>query len=117
MDVWELSWHTFRLPRRGDCPCCAGREFPYLEVAATTHATSLCGRNAVQITVTRPVRLDLAALGERLRGVGEVSVNAYLLKLQAGDHRLTLFRDARAIVEGTTDEALARSLYARYVGV
>jgi adenylyltransferase/sulfurtransferase len=117
VDVWDLSWHVFKMARKSDCPCCVGREFPYLEVAAASHALSLCGRNAVQITVTRPVQLDLPALAERLRGVGEVSVNPFLLKLQAGEHRLTLFPDARAIVEGTTDGAVARSLYARFVGV
>ncbi len=117
VDVWELSWHVFKMARKADCPCCVRREFPYLEVAATSHATSLCGRNAVQITVTRPVKLDLKALAERLRGVGEVSVNPFLLKLQAGEHRITVFPDARAIVEGTTDEGVARSVYARYVGV
>lgn len=117
VDVWDLSWRVFKMARKADCPCCVGQEFPFLEVAATSHATSLCGRNAVQITVTRPVKLDLKALAERLRGAGEVSVNPFLLKLRAGEYRITVFPDARAIVEGTTDAGVARSLYARYVGV
>jgi adenylyltransferase/sulfurtransferase len=29
---------------------------------------------------------------------------------------MTLFPDGRAIIKGTTDIAVARSLYARYVG-
>jgi adenylyltransferase/sulfurtransferase len=116
-DVWELSWSLLRLRRKEDCPCCVAREFPFLEVAATSHATSLCGRDAVQITPTRPAKLDLQGLAERLRPVGVVTVNRYLLKFQAGEHLLTVFPDARAIIQGVTDESIARSLYARYVGM
>jgi adenylyltransferase/sulfurtransferase len=117
VDAWELSWHRFRLERKPDCPCCVERNFPYLEVEAASHAASLCGRNAIQITVARGVRLDLQQLAERLRPIGEVTVNSFLLKLQAGEHLITVFSDGRAIIQGTTDETLARNLYARYVGL
>jgi adenylyltransferase/sulfurtransferase len=117
VDLWELTWRRFKLDRKPDCPCCVQRQFPYLEVDATSHATSLCGRNAIQITVGRGARLDLQQLAARLRPVGEVVVNAFLLKLKTGDHLITIFPDGRAIIQGTTDEALARSLYARYVGL
>jgi adenylyltransferase/sulfurtransferase len=117
VDTWDLSWRVFRMERRTDCPCCVARQFPYLEVDAASHATSLCGRNAIQITVGRGARLDLPQLAERLRSVGEVTVNGFLLKLRAGEHLLTVFQDGRAIIQGTTDEALARSIYARYVGL
>jgi len=116
LDVWELSWHLFRMERKADCPCCVQREFPFLQVAAASHATSLCGRNAVQITPTRPARLDLGRLAERLRSTGEVTANAFLLKLKVEPYLLTIFPDARAIIQGTTEESVARSLYARYVG-
>jgi molybdopterin/thiamine biosynthesis adenylyltransferase len=117
VDAWDLAWNLFRVSRKEDCPCCVQRQFPYLEVAAASMASSLCGRNAIQISVTRPVRLDLKALAERLRAVGEVSVNPFLLKLAVDDHLLTVFPDGRAIIQGTTDETAARSLYARYVGI
>jgi molybdopterin-synthase adenylyltransferase len=116
VDVWDLSLHSFRLERKEDCPCCAGREFPYLEVAASSLASTLCGRNAVQITPTRPARLDLRAAAARLETAGEVTVNPFLLKLRIDPYLITLFPDARAIIQGTTDETVARSLYARYVG-
>lgn len=117
VDVWDLSWHCFRIARKDDCPCCVLREFPFLEVAATSHATSLCGRNAIQITPTRSAKLDLSQMAERLRPVGEVTSNAFLLRLQAGDHLITLFADGRAIIQGTQDETVGRNLYARYVGI
>ena len=117
VDTWELSWRIFRFTRNPNCPCCVERQFTYLETEASSHATSLCGRNAIQITVSRGARLDLQQLAERLGPVGEVTVNAFLLKLKAGEHLITVFQDGRAIIQGTTDETVARSLYARYVGL
>lgn len=117
LDVWDLSFRVFKLQRQEDCPCCGLRQFPFLEVAASSHATSLCGRNAIQISLTRPEKLDLAALAERLRTAGEVTVNSFLLKFRTGEYLLTVFPDGRTIVQGTTDEAVARSLYSRYVGL
>ena len=116
LDVWELTWHRFKIGRVQECPCCALREFPFLEPASGSYATSLCGRNAVQISLSRPAQLDLPQLAERLRPFGVVTVNPFLLKAQIGEHQLTIFPDGRTIVQGTTDPALARSLYARYVG-
>jgi adenylyltransferase/sulfurtransferase len=58
-----------------------------------------------------------AALAERLRALGEVRANEYLLRLSVPPYELTVFDDGRAIVKGTGDAALARSLVARWVGV
>ena len=79
-------------------------------------ATVLCGRDAVQVSPRGAVSLDLEALAARLRAAGEVKSNEYLVRLRAGGYELTVFRDARAIVRGTDDPAVARSVYARYVG-
>ena len=117
VDAWDLEWHRFRPERREDCPCCARREFPFLEVSRGSQAVSLCGRNSIQITPGRAAKVDLEALAERLRPAGEVTVNPHLLKLSVEGCVLSGFPDARAILQGTTDETVARSLYARYVGM
>jgi adenylyltransferase/sulfurtransferase len=52
----------------------------------------------------------------QLRPHGKVRSNSMLLRFERGEYVLTLFADGRAIVQGTTDVALARSLYARFVG-
>jgi adenylyltransferase/sulfurtransferase len=119
VDVWDLSFHALSVPRRSEdppCPCCVERRFPYLSSAELALTTLLCGRNAVQITPARPHALDLPRLAERLAAVGTVTLNPYLLRLSVDGHEITLFGDARAIIQGTTDEAAARTLYARYVG-
>jgi len=45
-----------------------------------------------------------------------VKHNDFVLKFWHDPYELTLFPDGRAIIKGTTDKAVARSLYARYVG-
>ena len=76
---------------------------------------SLCGRNAVQIH-ERARPLDLARLKTALLPLGEVRANEFALRFLTGPYEMTIFPDGRAIVKGTTDIGLARSLYARYVG-
>jgi hypothetical protein len=76
----------------------------------------LCGRQAVQVSPSHPVHVDLVALSEKLRSAGEVRGNDYLLRFRTGAYELTIFQDARSIIRGTDDIATARSLYAKYIG-
>jgi molybdopterin-synthase adenylyltransferase len=76
---------------------------------------SLCGRNAVQIHErSRP--LNLVSLAQSLDGLGTVRANEFALRFNDGEHEVTVFPDGRAIVKGTTDIGIARSVYSRYVG-
>lgn len=114
-DVWLNQRSEIRssTPQPG-CRACARGEFPHLAAEGRAHIT-LCGRNSVQIhEQNRPI--NLAEMEERLRPHGRVRHNDFVLKFWHGAHELTLFPDGRAIVKGTTDTAVARSLYARYVG-
>ena len=115
IDVWHNTQQRFRVPRAESCPVCVKREFVHL-AANPSGATSLCGRNAVQIVPPRGSSIDLAEAERRLSPLGKVRRNAFLLKFAADGCELTLFPDARAIVQGTDDPAKARTLYARYVG-
>ena len=76
----------------------------------------LCGSNAVQIHDGGVRTIDLEALSTQLSPLGTVRVNEFALRFVVSPYDLTVFRDGRAIVRGTEDIALARSLYARYVG-
>ena len=42
--------------------------------------------------------------------------NDLLLRFRRGPHTLTLFADGRAVIQGTTDPVVARTLYARFIG-
>lgn len=97
-----------------DCPVCAHHTFSHLAGIGRPHIT-LCGRNSVQIHEHhRPV--DFAAMRDRLAPHGTVRFNDLLLRFDRPPHTLTLFPDGRALIQGTTDITLARSLYARFIG-
>jgi molybdopterin/thiamine biosynthesis adenylyltransferase len=117
VDLWENSFDRFEvgLPRP-DCPACGQRRFEFLDVAVGTRTTSLCGRDAVQVSVHGAPRVDLARLAERLSSAGKVVVNPFLLRAEIEGYEFTVFPDARAIIKGTTDEERAKVLYARYIG-
>jgi len=109
-------FQSIRVARRADCRACGRHEFRYLEGNAQPHLT-MCGRDSVQIHERRR-RLDLHELGGRLAaGGGEVRQNEFLLRLRVPPYELTVFADGRAVIKGTRDPAVARSLYARYVGI
>jgi adenylyltransferase/sulfurtransferase len=114
LDVWGGIVRQVEGPARdAECPCCARREFPHLEERARP-PVSLCGRNAVQVAGTGP--LALATLAGRLEPLGPVRVNEYALRAKFSGYEVTVFADGRAIIKGTSDVGLARSLYARYIG-
>jgi adenylyltransferase/sulfurtransferase len=96
------------------CTVCGQRIFSHLSGVGRPHIT-LCGRNSVQIHEHhRPV--DFAAMRDRLLPHGTVRFNNLLLRFELPPHTLTLFPDGRCLIQGTTDIALARTLYARFIG-
>jgi adenylyltransferase/sulfurtransferase len=116
-DVWRNEWRRIKLcDPSPDCPTCARGLYATLEAESNEFAAVLCGRDAVQISPARASQVDLVSLAERLRAAGEVKANDYLVRLSAGGYELTIFKDARAIIRGTDDPSVARTLYARYVG-
>ena len=115
LDLWsnERSEISATTPRP-DCGVCGERRFDYLEGKARPQIT-LCGRNSVQIhECERPV--DFSEMSSRLSPHGQVRYNEMVLKFWREAYEMTLFRDGRAIIKGTTDPTVARSLYAKYVG-
>jgi molybdopterin/thiamine biosynthesis adenylyltransferase len=117
VDVWSGDFERAQTQKgKARCPVCDDRRFELLDAERGTMTTVLCGRSAVQISPRPAPNLSLDSLAERLSEVGPVSANKYLLRLDVEGCQLTIFRDGRAIVKGTDDPALARALYARYVG-
>ena len=99
---------------RPGCRTCGDREFVHLAGEARPHIT-LCGRNSVQIH-ERQRPIDFAEMDRRLQPHGIVRHNDFVLKFWHEPYEMTVFPDGRAIIKGTTDTAVARSLYARYIG-
>lgn len=115
-DLWVGRFQSIRVARNPVCRACVRRDFTYLEGEAQPHIT-MCGRDSVQIH-ERNRKLDLAELSKRLASTsnGDLRSNDFLLRFRVPPYEMTVFADGRAIVRGTKDPAVARSLYARYIG-
>lgn len=115
-DVWRNEWRRIGPGApRADCLTCGLARYETLSRAAEGAAV-LCGRDAIQISPSQPTRINFSSLAERLRRLGEVKFNEYLLRFKTGNFELTVFQDARSIIRGTDEIATARSLYAKYIG-
>ncbi|MBB5316761.1 ThiF family adenylyltransferase [Tunturiibacter empetritectus] len=117
-DLWSNERTEISTARPNpSCTVCGQRLFTHLAGEGRPHIT-LCGRNSVQIHEHhRPV--DFAAMRNRLAphaDIHNLRFNDLLLRFQRGPHTFTLFPDGRALIQGTTDITLARSLYARFIG-
>ena len=115
VDVWTAAFERFTV-KSSDCPVCDLGQYDYLDGRVGSSVTTLCGRDAVQVNVSGDRRPAFSALAERLQPVGQVRFNEHMLRFQADPYELTLFSDGRAIIKGTDDEAVARTLYSRYIG-
>ena len=114
-DLWSNRFQKVNAPRDPECMVCAAHEYLYLEQGGATHV-SMCGRNSIQIHTSESRGLNLAEVRARLEQFGPVQSNDFLLKCALDAYELTVFPDGRVIVKGTQDPAVARGLYARYIG-
>jgi len=114
-DLWtnEHAEISAAKPRPG-CRACMEHDFIHLAGEGRPHIT-LCGRNSVQIH-ERQRPIDFQEMDRRLQPHGTVRHNDFVLKFWHDPYEMTLFPDGRAIIKGTTDTTVARSLYARYIG-
>ncbi len=119
LSLWDNTIRQVRLawPDQGaGCPACSGREFPWLDGRRGSRTAVLCGRNAVQVVPDGKQSFTLQEVAQKLKGLGPLLANPYLVRVQVEGYELTVFDDGRAIIKGTDDEQTARSLYAKYIG-
>jgi adenylyltransferase/sulfurtransferase len=122
LNVFELWDNRIRqvnldsLAQSGGCTTCGERQFPWLEGERGSHTAVLCGRNAVQLSYPDRSAVSLDALEKKLAGLGRLTRNRFLLRLETEKHAITVFPDGRAIIGGTADIAEARTVYAKFIG-
>ncbi len=122
VDVWEGTLRQMNLANlreRSQCPACVQGRRDWLHGGRASQSVVLCGRNSVQISPPVPSNISLEELAQKLESSGKVSRNPFLLRLAltGPNYEITIFRDGRAIIQGTDDVSVARGLYARFVGV
>jgi adenylyltransferase/sulfurtransferase len=122
LDLWSNTLRQIDVAAAyspGQCVCCGEKKFEHLAGRATP-AVSLCGRNAVQISPPGNTEVHLPGAAARLAVHATVKRTEHLVRADLTErghtYYITLFTDGRAIIHGTDDPALARSLYAKYIG-
>ena len=121
VDVWDGTFRQMDLANlrdKGQCPACVQGRRDWMHGRNASQSTVLCGRNSVQVSPAIPSSLSLEELARKLEMSGSVTRNPFLLRLTVTDPacEITVFRDGRAIIQGTDDIAVARGIYARYIG-
>lgn len=121
IDAWNARFVNLNVQSSkdaNDCNCCRQHRFEFLEGGMASAATTLCGRDAVQVLRPGADKVDFKGVAGKLRPIasGEVTHNRFLLKATVDGYELTLFADGRAIIKGTTNPEQARAIYARYFG-
>jgi adenylyltransferase/sulfurtransferase len=118
VDLWTNEYEKFSSAgKQPDCPACGQRRFDFLDAQIGTTSASLCGRNAVQVSVRGARTLDLSKLEVQLAPVAtRVVRNDFLLRAQIDGYEFTVFPDSRTIIKGTDNEDVAKGLYAKYLG-
>ena len=120
LDIWSARLSSISIERNPKCPCCVQNQFPFLETSNSDTATTLCGRNTVQIRPARPwadADFDLAM--NKLKIAGKIESRGFFSRCQLADppgFTLTCFRDGRLLVHGTADTGRAKAIYAKYLG-
>jgi len=115
INVWEGTFHRFKIDPRRDCPTCQGR-YEFLQIQFGIRTTILCGQNSVQVLDPKVEGLSLEELAEHLKPLGEVSYNESMLRFTVDSHEMVVFPDGRLILKNSFNESLARALYVKYIG-
>lgn len=119
-DVWNNTNMSINVDqtKRDHCPSCGTEPvYPYLQPENRPKASVLCGRDTVQIRSEALKRLDKEELVKRLKKIGKVEANEFLLHIAYEDFRIVIFQDGRALIHGTNDIKEANSVLARVIGL
>ncbi len=116
-DVWHHQFERVEVKKNNGCECCVKKNFKFLETEKREMILELCD-NAIQIFPPTETKINLKKIARQLTKVThKVSVSDYLLKFQAENKDITVFSDGRAIIKGTGDKGVAKSIYTRYLGL
>ncbi|RKY86070.1 hypothetical protein DRQ09_06520 [candidate division KSB1 bacterium] len=116
VDVWKEEIDKIEVNKDKNCPVCSGKKYEFLKKKRKILITGICGMNKFYITPWKPQKISFERIAERLKSVGKVTYNNYLLKVTLPEYQIVLFADGRVSIEGVKDEKEAKSIYSRLFG-
>lgn len=117
IDIWRNSFETINLERDTGCPVCSENTYEFLNSQVRSYTTKLCGSNSFQIVPHQTGSIDFAEIAGKMKKLGDVEYNNFLLKFYGEPFEITLFPDGRAIIKNVDDENVAKSIYSEYLGI
>ncbi len=115
-DVWTHEFRSMEILKDDSCKCCVEHDFEFLQIKKRSLVTSLCGRNSVQIVPIKSGIISFQEFEKKLARVGKVKKTKFTLEFKIDKYDITIFSDGRALIKGTSDDNLAKSLYTKYIG-
>ena len=116
-NIWSHDFNNYKIKIRENCKCCGEHNFEYLKKEKKEEIISICGSGAIQITPENKMSISFEDLLFRLKKVGKVDIHPMVLRVKINDYEINIFRDGRSIIIGTNDKKMAKSLYAKYIGL
>jgi len=116
-DVWYHSFESLEIRKNPHCECCGEHHFEFLQGKLNEDVVSLCEKGAIQISPVKKSVVSFDELEKKLRNVGEVENRKIILRCKIQNYELNIFKNGRAIIMGTNDKKIAKSLYAKYIGL
>src|SRR5690625_228657 len=116
-DLWHNHYQTINVEpaKNSECPTCGtDPSFKYLRYEFQMKTEVLCGRNTVQIRSNREVYLE--ELAKRLKNIGPIKLNTFLLSIEYESYRIVFFQDGRTFIHGTNSIEQAKNVYHKLVG-
>jgi adenylyltransferase/sulfurtransferase len=116
-DVWFHVFNNIEIKKRDNCKCCDAHNFEFLNAMKKETMISICGKGAIQVTPVNEVEISFEDLGKKLQKLGEVDYHKLVLRFKISNYELNIFKNGRTIIIGTNDMKIAKSLYAKYIGL
>jgi adenylyltransferase/sulfurtransferase len=116
-NIWNHDFNIYEIYRNNNCKCCGKHIYEYLNNTKREYIISICGSGAIQITPENKMQTPFNELADRLKKVGKVDIHQMLIRLKIEDFEINIFKDGRAIIMGTNDKKIAKSLYTKYIGL
>jgi molybdopterin-synthase adenylyltransferase len=117
IDVWNNTTQYIEIKKSPECPTCGQSRYEFLGTLKGSYTTSLCGRDSVQVIPAGKGEVDFKGLSEKLKDLGFVKYNRFILNFTIGKLEISLFKDGRAIIKNVKDESMAKSVYSEYIGL
>ncbi|MBE3136575.1 MAG: ThiF family adenylyltransferase [Thermoplasmata archaeon] len=115
-DVWNHSFESIQIKKNPHCECCGKHHYEFLKGKLKEDIISLCEKGAIQISPVKKTTVSFDELEKKLRNVGEIENRKIILRCKIRNYELNIFQNGRAIIIGTNDKKIAKSLYAKYIG-